>query len=92
MKSRIETYKIFLIAETPEERNVLHELRVRGGVRGMQMHRCMEPDSCLELHVLGGPMTPPEPSAKLTETPQVEIERLLAELRQCAGLIQRFLD
>lgn len=92
MKAVIETYKIFLTAETPEERAALHELQGRGIVRGMLLHRCTEPDSCLELHVCGDVMTPPESSAKLAATPQAEVQGLVTALRQCTDQIQRFLD
>ena len=82
MKCRIETYRIFLTAETEEERDALHELAVRKDIRSMHLHDYKKLETCMELHTVGGPATPPE-------EPVQDPRQLLAEFRRCIDRILR---
>lgn len=91
MKVHLDGDRLSLIAETQEERAALHEFKFRGGIKAMQLHRCMEPNSELELTLARDPFVIHEPSqVGVVGTPEA-LSKLQESLQLCSDLIQRFL-
>ncbi len=91
MKVHLDGDRLSLIAETQEERAALHEFKFRGGIKAMQLHRCTEPNSELELTLARDPFVIHEPSqVGVVGTPEA-LSKLQESLQLCSGLIQRFL-
>lgn len=74
MKFEIRYNRILMTPESDTERKLVHELRVRGCVTGMRLHRCLDPDSTLELFVPPGPGSVPEQGTSV---------RMYGDSREC---------
>lgn len=91
MKAHLEGDKLLLTAETTEERAALHEFKFRGGIKAMQLRRCREPDSELELTLCRDPFVISDPrQVEIVGTPEALAE-LRAALQRCSDLTHRFL-
>ncbi|SSY68495.1 Uncharacterised protein [Alcaligenes faecalis subsp. faecalis] len=91
MKVHLDGDRLSLIAETQEERAALHEFKFRGGIKAMQLHRCTELNSELELTLARDPFVIHEPSqVGVVGTPEA-LSKLQESLQLSSDLIQRFL-
>ncbi|MCH1881278.1 hypothetical protein MJ863_16955 [Alcaligenes ammonioxydans] len=92
MKAHLDGDKLLLIAETQEERAALHEFKFRGGIKAMQLHRCTELNSELELTMHQSPFATHDPSPAEVVGSREALKELREALQRCSDLAHRFLD